>query len=62
MKIVLKVFEFNFNYNNYYCKINNSYGIILMKCVNDNDIINHIKEITNNVTSVNYDKTYVYKC
>lgn len=51
----------NFNYNNY-CEFNDSYCIIITTHLNDNDIANHIKEITKDVTSVVFDKKlYFYK-
>ena len=47
--------NYDFNYANY-CKFDNDYSITLMKQLNDNDIANHIKEITNDVTHVNFEQ------
>ena len=40
---------------------NDDYGIILMKRLNDNDIVNHIRDIINDIICVNFDKNYSYK-
>ena len=47
----------DFNKNNY-SKFDDGYSITLMKHLNNNDIDYNIREITNNVTCINFDKNY----
>ena len=47
--------------NDNYIEFDNGFSLTHMKKLTDNDIANHIKEIDNDVTRVNFDKIYSYK-
>ena len=44
--------------DNNYIEIDNGFRLTHMRKLTDKDIANHIKEINNNVTRVNFDKIY----
>ena len=47
--------------DNNYIEANKGYNTTLMRKLTGNDIANHIKEIINDVTPVNFDKIYSYE-
>lgn len=56
--------DFNYKYYSYtsnsYIEIDNGFNSILMTKLTDNDIDNHIREITKDVTCMNFDRIYSY--
>ena len=53
--------EYYSHIDNNYIEFDNAFNLIHMRKFTDNDITNHIKEIKNDVTHVNFDKIYSYE-
>ena len=51
----------DFNYNDY-IEIDNGFNITLMRKLTNNDIVNHVREITHDIIHVKFDKIYSYEC
>ena len=47
--------------NKHYNKFDDGFSLIHMQKLTDKDIANHIKEINNDVTRVNFDNNYSYQ-